>query len=363
MYIYQRYILRRLAVVFLASVLVVTGLLFVGNVLRIIENISLGIKFVTFVKSIVYLVPDLLSYALPMSILTACLLVFARLSAENELIALRTNGISLVSIVAPALIFALIIGCLSLVQLGLIKPAAYAAQKRLIRESGVNPAALFIPRKEIKVGDYMVFIKKRKGGVLYDIIIKQVSKTNRRGGDTPFVKAKWGLVKNFPERKIMRLELYEYSGLLAMGSGVANEQGRKMEIEFNLESSAEKLVKTDEDEMTMKELFVYCRIARDQGKNTLVYTMESNKRIVFSLACVAFAVLGIPLGIKVHRGEKSIGFALSLPLFLAYYMADLMIRQLKNTPQYHPELLQWLPNIVMVIIGLLLFRKIYRGAR
>ena len=91
--------------------------------------------------------------------------------------------------------------------------------------------------------------------------------------------------------------------------------------------------------------------------------MEINKRVLFSLACVAFAVLGIPLGIKVHRGEKAIGFAVSVPLFLAYYVADLMIRQLKDKPHLHPEILQWLPNIIMVTIGILLLRKIYRGVR
>ena len=58
-----------------------------------------------------------------------------------------------------------------------------------------------------------------------------------------------------------------------------------------------------------------------------------------------------------------IGFAVSLPLFLGYYMAQSMIRKLEERPQYHPEVLLFLPNIIMALVGLWLFYKIYRGAK
>jgi len=360
MHIYQKYILKRLIAVFIASVIVVTCLLFVGNILKLIENVSLGLRIISFMKMILYMIPNLLSYALPMSMLTACLLVFGKLSAENELIALRTSGISLIKIVLPVMIFAVLIGCLSMVQLGLIKPAAYSAQRKFAREARKNPAALFIPGQEVKLADYLFFIDKRKGNILYNVMIK---KAGEQSENTPFVKSKWGEVKSFPNRGTICLRLYNYSGRMTMGEGTAGEKGEMMEISFDIESGADTLVKSKRAEMSIRELLIYRRLTRNDELKKLEYTLEINQRMTFSMACVAFAVLGIPLGISVRRGEKTIGFAVSLPLFLAYYVADIMIFQLRNKPHFHPEILQWLPNIIMVMIGLWLFRRIYLGRK
>ena len=359
MYIYQKYILRRLITVFVASVVIVTGLLFVGNILKVIEKISLGIKAISFFKMMIYMVPNLLSYALPMSILTACLLVFGKLSADNELIALRTSGISLMKIVMPVAVFAVLMGCFSMVQLGIIKPAAYSAQRNFSKQIKKNPTALFIPNQTVKIAGYLFWSEKREGDIIYNVKIKQASEQQE---NTPFVNAEWGEIKVFPNRDTMCLELHNYTGRLGMGKGTAAEKGDLMEITFDLGLGSRTRVKTYKPEMSMKELLIHRSLVTDRLKR-LKYTLQINKRITYSLACLAFAAIGIPLGISVHRGEKAIGFAVSLPLFLAYYVADSMIRQLHKKPDLHPEILQWLPNIILIALGLWLFRRIYRGSK
>jgi len=373
MYIYQRYILRHLTGVFLASVFIITGLLFVGNMLKIVYSLAMGIRLVLILKMILYMVPDLLSYALPMSILTSCLLVFGKLSADNELIALRSNGISLVRIISTAVVFAVLIGCISLIQQGIIKPAAFGAWKRLKQELvQANPTALFIPGQTVDVSDdFSIYIGDRKRGILYDLKIMQSRKDSQQDAETPYITAKWGEVINLPQQGRVRLDLYDYKNYLALGtkggSGIAEEKGERMEIGFDLKTERkrkkQKLVKTDIDEMTIKEIQIQRKIAGERGGNTLEYTLEMNKRIVFSLSCIAFAMLGIPLGIKMSRSEKMIGFAVSLPLFLSYYMAQSLIRKLDGKPQWHPEMLLFLPNLIIALAGLWLFYRIYRGAK
>src|SRR5437879_12425226 len=39
---------------------------------------------------------------------------------------------------------------------------------------------------------------------------------------------------------------------------------------------------------------------------------ELNKRFSFPFACVAFAIIGVPLGVTAHRGDTSIGFSIAL---------------------------------------------------
>ena len=97
MKIIDRFISRELIVNFLFAVAVLSLVLVVGNIFRkllpLLVNQDVPIEYIA--TFIAYVLPFSFIFTIPWGLLTAILLVFGRLSADNELTALRSNGVSI----------------------------------------------------------------------------------------------------------------------------------------------------------------------------------------------------------------------------------------------------------------------------
>ncbi len=87
---------------------------------------------------------------------------------------------------------------------------------------------------------------------------------------------------------------------------------------------------------------------------------EMSKRLSFSLASFAFALIGVPLAITAHRKETSIGFLLSLAVAVTYFFFIIIANAVREKPAWHPELLMWVPNFLCMTLGGWLFFRMSR---
>jgi lipopolysaccharide export LptBFGC system permease protein LptF len=135
-----------------------------------------------------------------------------------------------------------------------------------------------------------------------------------------------------------------------------------MRIDFDLAAAVQKIeIEKREDDMTFRELLASARIATETGGDPNLYLTEVNKRLVLSLACLSFAIIGTPLGIRVHRGEKTVGVSIGIGLAMSFYTVVMFAERLRDNPRAHPHLLMWLPNLLLIALGILFFRRIRRG--
>ena len=89
-----------------------------------------------------------------------------------------------------------------------------------------------------------------------------------------------------------------------------------------------------------------------------------SKRLSLSLACIAFAIVAMPLGITAQRKETSVGFAISLALAFGYFFFVVLAEMLRDDVALHPYLLLWVPNVLFIGIGAwLLLRLDHRYPR
>ena len=126
---------------------VFTVVLLLLNVLKEIMNLLVAKQATLAVvgEAVGLLVPFVWTFALPMGMLAATLLVFGRFSADQELTAARSSGVSLFSLILPILALSLVLcGVCAWMNME-VCPRAWNAYKHLIDNFKVDIANAQLP--------------------------------------------------------------------------------------------------------------------------------------------------------------------------------------------------------------------------
>jgi lipopolysaccharide export system permease protein len=99
---------------------------------------------------------------------------------------------------------------------------------------------------------------------------------------------------------------------------------------------------------------------RDHERERMKLAIILHEKFNLSLAVLSFALIGVPLGIKVSRRETSANLGLALGLVLSFYLLTVVVKWLDRHPEYRPDLLLWLPNLIFIALGIWLFSRIDR---
>jgi lipopolysaccharide export system permease protein len=382
------YLTRQVLATLLMTVAVFTFVLLLGNVLKEIlallvnRQASLGLV----VQAMGLLIPFVWVFALPMGMLTATLLIFGRFSADQELTAVRASGVSLVSLVSPILLLSVALCGLSALVNMEIAPRCRVAYKSLLANVDIGIAKVLISegsfRKDFE--GYIYYVGKSRGTNLQDVIICRLKdQTNI----DQFIRAPSGTLQFDSETREVILTLHDSTSVTLSANGIASPWTGDFTTKASLKPARQGSSEQRISDMTIGQLWQHWheleqsfnRSARLDGLTheelrerkkelrktgeaaALPYRVQINEQVSFSFACFGFTLVGIPLGIRVHRRETNIGIAMALALVALYYSFVMVGQALDTRPEYAPHLIVWLPNFIFQAVGAVLLWRANKG--
>lgn len=354
----HRYLLRQTSATLALTVAVFTALLLLGSVLKDILNLmaSGNATFVQLATAVALLIPFVFAFALPIGMLTAALLVFGRLSADQEITAARAGGWSVLALSAPVIGLGLV---LCVVCAGFnceISPrcrVAFLALKKETASSALRSgaAASAIEGHYVERGSLTLYARKVLDGKMEDLLVFQLS-NGRRLLDARAATGE--VITNAAGRPgELTLVLRDVQGLRVQSTNDFRMQPFYLpEFTTNFFEHAQGTIpKPKYSDMTFRQLLVERDDIRRRGGEPAPVVLQLHRQAAFSFACFGFTLVGIPLGLRGHRRETNLGLGLALILMLVYYGFVILGQALETKPHWYPHLIFWVPNFLFQALG------------
>ncbi|MBQ3834334.1 MAG: LptF/LptG family permease [Elusimicrobia bacterium] len=367
--ILHKYLLKEFIASFGFGLIIFSAILLLDQIFQFVDLfLSKGVSFFLILQLFVLIIPNILSLTIPMAILFGALLSYGRFAEDNEITVMKATGISYKTMSMPLIVFVI---CISI---GLVwfnhylSPSTHqyfrTLYKKILTEA---PLAKFSEKTITSIGDYKIYAHEvnSKDNTLNGINIYKFEKlenkdTNRKTDHIPWRIAashgKIGVDKNTVVLTLydgywQRTDPNEYGSMIHMNFGTY-----KFVIPI---SSQIDLSDTALRELNSKQLREKIKTAaNDFERNSL--TNEYWLRWTVAVAPIVFVLIAIPVGIMAGKGGKAIGFGMSLGVIFTYYLF-LVISLNVGEKGYVPSwCVMWLPDFVLLIVGILLFRKMLK---
>ncbi len=331
----------------------------------------------TAVHLILLTIPVVVSYALPMGMLTGILLVLGRMSSDREITALRSSGLSVAWLSAPILFLALIgVAVTLLINFEFMPRAKVAYETELAQAVQQNPLGFITPKTFVRdFSGVVIYAGDKKDAVLKDFWLWELDGQNRV---KRFARADTGRV-DFDEKNNKLVLTLQHAQVevrddkdpenFSAARGAAAMDQATFELPL-VKLTGTGTIRVKQKWLTFGQLMrewhrlsqsIPAMSAAEREKQLMRVQITIQEKFASAFSVLAFALLAIPLGIKVSRKETSANLALGLVLFMTHFFASYTVGWLDNQPGLRPDLLMWLPNLGLQTLGLWLFYKVDRS--
>ncbi len=390
-----RYVLSELAKVFLVTLSVMTALMLVFGVAR--EAVSEGLGLVQIVQLVPYILPDALRFTIPGTVLFAVASVYGRMAGGNEIVALKSLGISPWAILWPAYVLTILVSAATVVLNDVAVSWGRAGVRNVIIEAVEEVAYSRLKlHGEFSTPQFTVNVRAVEGKKLIQptftmqnpsdpdetLTIRCASaqlSTDPENGLLSvtffdgYIKANGILDFRFPGEEFRRdipLDSMRIDGHDWSPSWMAFSQLREQLVvrrdeyeEHRREMAAKAALQTltgDFYALTDEEWDTETRVHQDIDFFIHRLETEPPRRWSNGFSCVCFALVGGAVAIRRRNSSfLSSFFVCFLPILCVYYpLLAFGVQQAKDG-SLPPEIV-WLGNVVLIVWGAWEMRRVIR---
>ncbi len=394
MRILTRYILFDLLKVFLLTLASMTSFVFLVLIGK--EAVENGLGLVPVLRMLPYMLPQAMQFAVPGTMLLATTVVYGRIAASNEIVAIKSLGISPMVMLWPTIVLATLVSFGAVLLNDVAVSWGHGGVQRVILESleeivyGRLRTTRSYSNNRLKVSVRRVQGKR----LVQPTIVIRASKNDP--GRT--ITADWAEIHANPSESSVTLTLWNPEGDL--GGGWAASIPGEWKYDFSLaefsgqtdrarspsnyslsEIGPSKTKQLQQIDRLQQEMTVEAAHAMMTGRmfelseevwqrreyevsaaRAMLYRIriEPHRRWANGFSCLGFVLIGAPMAIWRRHGEVwGSFFACFLPILLCYYPMLVGCVDFAKDGVIPPQAV-WLGNIVLALFGVWLVRRVVR---
>jgi lipopolysaccharide export system permease protein len=361
----HRYILREIVTPFGLGLLVFTFVLLIARLVKLIELVvNRGLPTTDILRLLGYIVPAFLEFTVPTAMLLSILVAFGRLSADSEIVAIRSSGLSLYQLVPPVATFALVVALATSWLTFVASPWGNRSLKTALFDiARTHASAGLQPRVFNDEFPGIVIYAERIDATtdrLHHVLISDARDPN----ETNTVFAREGIMIPDPTGMTLTLRLLHGAsqGVEEDGKVAYRTEFDSYDVSLDLQ---EALAGVQQQEREPKEFdFPTLRQMIDDPATPdalqLRSRVEYQRRLAIPSGCFILALIAMPLGIQPTRAVRSWGFVMSLVVIFAYFILLSTGQGLAEEGLVPPVVGLWLANAVLGLLGVYLFLQAAR---
>jgi lipopolysaccharide export system permease protein len=388
---------------------------FVNQLLLLAEEIlSRDVSARDVVMLVIYSLPAIVSFTFPFASLVGGLMAVGRLSADNEILAFRACGIPYRKMLYPLLAAGMFFSLVSFVMGDYFLPRGTISFGKLYREILYSNPALELDSYSVKhYQDATLVTGKVETGIIRDLTIFD---TTEKGEQRVIIASAAKLREETEQIGVVGLELENVFGHVREKSRPGqfnyftaesmiynillkdisfslssltpremssidvyreirekkkNLQERRDEQARVLAENAHRLLYeyyttaiTEEALVDLSSRYeAYGRMGKKPitSKSLKIHQLELHKKIAIPFGCFAFVFFFFPAGTFSRKSGRSVGFGIGLIISVFYWAMLFGGQTLGLRMDFDPMAAMWLPNVVIVLVGIILYR--WRMAR
>ncbi|AGA26559.1 LptF/LptG family permease [Singulisphaera acidiphila] len=394
--ILQRYVMGEVLRAFALALLTVTSIIVLFMVM--IEASNMGLSPSEIVHLLPYMVPGSLLYTIPVSLLFAVTVVYGRLASDNEIVAVKTAGLSTMFVLRPAIILGTI---LSIILLYLsYSPIPIANHKaKMIVLADMEDTFYKVLKKDRQLDrpdwPFLIMVRDVEGRTMLDATFKHRTSSGGRGTPRSFdtiVQAKKARV-HFDMTKLQARVYLDDAEVSNPSKDVSLINNTILPFDIPPERRALKLKRIQEQttpEMIEEQADYLVKMAKERKRWAMSASLgigmgmldrvqwekvqisfsdygtwkmqwnaletEKHQRIAMSCGTFFFVLLGAPVGIIFARRDFLSAFITCfVPIIILYYPLIILGGNMGKDEILPPVVALWLGNTVLgVLSGLVL---------
>ncbi len=402
MKIFSRYVFKEiigptlLGFVFYTSIILMRQLFDLAGLIikRSLSGAAVG-------KLLIFILPNIVVLTLPMSLLFGILIAVGRLSSDSEIVAMRALGISARTIYRPVFLFSFLMFVLNFYLINSVMPrsnrqfdalrvelttsAAEAVVKPRVFHTGYANIMIYVDDVVSATGQWKgVFVadsqsdpstdpttpKEMSANLTAPRDQEDVAALSQRGVGQRIIVARTGNLALIGSNKDIWMGLSDAeTHVWNPGKPDRYDLTRNDTQRIRLPTTTGDLYDPNKLKRLMREMNLselieakrkYDRGGDNEREARNIARIEIHKKFAIPFACIAFGVVGLPLGITNRRGGKSSGFTLSIAIILFYYLMINNGEQLAVNGKIPAALGMWGANAILLALGIFLIGRANR---